>query len=212
METSIWVYAITYGSRVNGPGRRNILHLSGCSIRCPGCFSKHTWERKSGTEYPVTEVLRQLLLHDPEGVSISGGEPLEQASGILQLLQLLPDLPKGILMFTGTNTVDRLYIPEWSGIRAKLDVAIAGPYVAGDSTQPVMGLVSSPNQRVFNYTDKISAAELLASPQVEIIVGADGMRLLGFPGELNVRNTRNSFAISSGPKGSGRSAEDDVPC
>lgn len=33
---SIWLYRIYHNSVVDGPGRRSVVQVSGCSIRCPG--------------------------------------------------------------------------------------------------------------------------------------------------------------------------------
>lgn len=33
---SIWLYRIYHNSVVDGPGRRSVIQVAGCSIRCPG--------------------------------------------------------------------------------------------------------------------------------------------------------------------------------
>jgi anaerobic ribonucleoside-triphosphate reductase activating protein len=70
-----------------GPGRRLGIWLQGCSIRCPGCISSDTWV-KSTPDVDVSEVLEQVgpWLQECDGVTISGGEPFEQAEALEQLL------------------------------------------------------------------------------------------------------------------------------
>jgi hypothetical protein len=35
-EHSIWLYRLYHNSVVDGPGRRSVVQVAGCSIRCPG--------------------------------------------------------------------------------------------------------------------------------------------------------------------------------
>lgn len=184
------VLDFTYGTRVNGPGRRNILHLAGCTIRCPGCFSKHTWLRSAGKSLPVAEVAKLLLKDDPEGISISGGEPLDQAEELLRLLQLLPleKLPKGVLLFTGTTIEQRVEIPEWQVIATLIDCLVAGPYIKEQALHPPVEMRSSANQRTSYYTGKITRQDLSRLATVEVLVGTDSAKLLGFPKETDVRS------------------------
>ena len=73
------VHSITHGSRANGPGVASILHLQGCSIRCPGCFNQQTWDHSRGNLRSVQNVLDELDSAPHDLIAISGGEPLDQA-------------------------------------------------------------------------------------------------------------------------------------
>lgn len=199
MEVSTWVYSVTLGSLTNGPGRRNILHVTGCSIHCPGCFSKHMWKPKSGTLIHNQELATQLLQQDPEGISISGGEPLDQSSSLLDLLERLPrNLPKGILLYTGTNTIQRKQNPLWPRIAALIDVAVAGPYDMQNAINPVKDLRSSHNQRVLLLSNKLREKDLTSLPSVEYLIGTNGMTLMGFPGATDVGNQKAVSTTSEG--------------
>jgi anaerobic ribonucleoside-triphosphate reductase activating protein len=136
---------------------------------------------------PVSEVAQRLLQRDPEGVSISGGEPLDQAEGILALLTLLPPLPKGVLMYTGTTVKQRAQLPLWGEIRKRVDLLVAGPYVQERRVWPVTRLLSSSNQVLHYLGDKLGPADLEGGAQVEVIVGKE-IRTLGFPREHDVCN------------------------
>ncbi|MGL5717125.1 MAG: anaerobic ribonucleoside-triphosphate reductase activating protein [Paraclostridium sp.] len=64
---------------VNGSGARVSLFISGCEHKCPGCFSKKTWDRNYGEKFTAeTEGRIRKYLSPPyvDGISILGGDPL----------------------------------------------------------------------------------------------------------------------------------------
>lgn len=194
MVASLWVYAVTPGTRSNGPGVRSILHLSGCSIRCKGCFSPHTWNRSGGKELPVTEVAAQLLATNPDGVTISGGEPTEQLPALVELLVLLDaarrggKLRYGVLMYTGTTEAQRDALEQWPFARSLLDGAVVGPYDSSNPLFPPERLCSSANQRLLLFGDLLTYEMFDKLPTLELVATPDGVRMLGFPRSEDVRN------------------------
>lgn len=79
---------------VDGPGIRFVIFMQGCSLRCKYCQNRDTWDIHSGTEYECDEIFEKILryksyiAHDG-GVTISGGEPLLQASFLIELFNKL---------------------------------------------------------------------------------------------------------------------------
>ena len=65
-------------SAANGPGRRAVLWVQGCTLACPGCFNPRTHDR-SGDQVGVDELFSRIdqLGDRIEGVTVSGGEPLQ---------------------------------------------------------------------------------------------------------------------------------------
>jgi len=114
---------------VEGPGEHSALWLQGCSIRCPDCCNPLMQPESGGVDLPVVELARQIVAAGSDGLTLLGGEPLDQADEVFSLLQLLRGSDyHGIIMFTGY---------EWSAVVAdaqKLrvaelcDLVIAGPY------------------------------------------------------------------------------------
>ncbi len=74
------------GSRVDGPGIRITLFLSGCPLRCQYCHNPDTWKLKHGVRVTLERVVTRLGHFAPAlramkgGLTISGGEPLVQAA------------------------------------------------------------------------------------------------------------------------------------
>ena len=79
-------YAHSYetGSRLDGPGVRVTLFVSGCPLRCQYCHNPDTWRLKDGTHIALQQVVTRLGHFAPAlramdgGFTISGGEPLVQ--------------------------------------------------------------------------------------------------------------------------------------
>lgn len=79
MEVSRMNYmTITHEDMVNGPGLREVLWVSGCEHKCPGCHNPETWAYCAGKEF-TQDVREELFRHlDNDfisGLTISGGDP-----------------------------------------------------------------------------------------------------------------------------------------
>lgn len=173
---------------VLGPGRRAVVWVQGCTLACPGCASADTWSSDGGREMPtdlvVAEVLRLVREHDLDGVTVSGGEPFQQAEQVADVLagvrETRPDLD--VVIFTG---YDAAVARRRSTRLARLaDILVAGRY---DQTQPSdRPLLASANQRLLT-TDR-GAARLAAISPGRVQVAADGEDLfvvgLPRPGDL----------------------------
>lgn len=69
---------------VDGPGTRFVAFVAGCPLRCQYCHSPDTWYRRSGHPVSADDLLREIRRYERfvkvagGGVTISGGEPLQQ--------------------------------------------------------------------------------------------------------------------------------------
>ena len=159
----------------NGPGARAVLWLQGCSLDCPGCINPNARDPSRGRDVSIDEIARDILtLGDSiEGITLSGGEPLDQPlplTGLLKTLRAKTHL--SILLFTGY---------EWPNVESRddlayllrcLDVAIAGPYVA--ELHVGRGLLASSNQEIRFLSKRYTPADFEAIPESEIIVSPGG--------------------------------------
>ena len=122
-------------SSANGPGRRIVIWVQGCSIGCPGCFNPTTHAR-TPPKTPVAELAERVLSAvTPEiaGVTFSGGEPFEQASALATLARRLrAGWPDGTLMAYSGYTLKHLEsadAPEGSrALLTELDYLVDGPF------------------------------------------------------------------------------------
>ncbi len=178
------VHALMECSTVNGPGTRTVIWVQGCSLGCPGCWNPETHDPLRGFRLDVSEILEWFAKASREnrieGLTISGGEPMEQASAVLELLQKLreahPEVSTGL--FTGYAERE---LPEslWRAMQCHLDFAVLGRYnLRRRSHYP---LVASTNQVLRLYTTRYSLAAF-AAQSVEIHIDDTGLtQITGFP-------------------------------
>ncbi|MER7052859.1 MULTISPECIES: 4Fe-4S single cluster domain-containing protein [unclassified Streptomyces] len=191
-----------------GPGRRLGVWFQGCSLACAGCMSRHTWDARGGTRVSVSALLElwgEALERGAEGLTVSGGEPLQQPDALAGLLAGAAGLRDGAAGGTaagGTGGADLLvytgYEPEELSERQTAalrhsDAVITGRFRVAEPT----GLVwrGSANQRirprtprgVARYVPHQERESTGARLQAVVDTGAAvGLRLYGVPsrGEL----------------------------
>ncbi len=163
-------------SRANGPGRRAVLWVQGCTLNCPGCFNPRTHDPEGGEPVPVGALVERIVaLEGIEGLSISGGEPLQQLKPLLKLLQRLrQESALSILIFTGYTWEEIRAVPDAEALLACVDVLIAGRYDAAQHVAGSSGLRSSTNQSVHLLTERYTMDDLSAVPPAEVIVTPEG--------------------------------------
>lgn len=166
------IHAIEPRSRANGPGARFVVWLQGCTLGCPGCFNPTTHDAAGGREVTVDEIAEQLRAAKPDGLSLSGGEPLQQAEAAAALLDVARELGLSTLAFSGYTIEEIRALPGGPAVLDRLDVLIDGRYVAADRL--ATGLRGSANQRIQLLTDRHTRAEVEATPVAEIRIGKTG--------------------------------------
>jgi anaerobic ribonucleoside-triphosphate reductase activating protein len=132
--------AIYYGSVVDGPGRRAVIQMQGCPIRCPGCYVPHTHARGGGWVLPISAVAEAALLPaggQSDGVTILGGEPFAQPGALFALVLALRQRARGLhlCLYSGYTVWDLLRARGAAGqyaraVLALTDLLIDGPFVA----------------------------------------------------------------------------------
>ena len=126
------------------------------------------------------ELIDLALRHSVEGITVLGGEPFEQPTGLAQLLSLAWAHQLSTIVFTGF-TLENLQCSDNDDIHTALqhtDVLIDGPYVEEmlSSERPLVG---SSNQRFLFLTDRYQKPDFK-------------------PNKIEVRIHRNGTAIING--------------
>ena len=192
------LHAFVPANRANGPGLRAVIYFQGCTLNCSNCWNRRT-HKFEGQEVAVRDVAQRFeearRLEMLEGVTFSGGEPMQQAEELLNLMdairQAAPSVSFGVFTgYTEAELVTGQYVtrpqaaPErkrdlWRGVQRLLDFAVMGRY---DETQPAMEpLRTSWNQKLILFSDRYQVGDF--GPQlIEISVGSTGKTVLtGFP-------------------------------
>ncbi len=150
----VYLFRLYHYSTVDGPGRRSVIQVAGCSIRCPGCYVPETHERTNGKptliEAIVSEIDKKSGEHD--GVTILGGEPFDQTESLEKLVKKLKEKNYHLTIYTGF-TLENLLARNSKSVRqilANTDLLIDGAFKR-EFTKNVGEYRGSSNQRlIFN--------------------------------------------------------------
>jgi anaerobic ribonucleoside-triphosphate reductase activating protein len=128
------VARVYHGSVVDGPGRRSVVQLQGCPIRCAGCYVPETHDPAAGVALRGAEVVAALLhpAGEPrDGITVLGGEPFFQPQGLAALLRELKRRGVHTVVYTGytLETLARREEPDVHEALRLTDLLIDGPFV-----------------------------------------------------------------------------------
>jgi anaerobic ribonucleoside-triphosphate reductase activating protein len=190
-----------------GPGTRLGIWVQGCQLACPGCMSRDTWDAVGGSRESIDGLAglwRKARAQGATGLTVSGGEPAEQAAEVAELVHrirradaaLIQDgrpqnaragaqrpAPLDVLVFSGLD--EEQFRAACPALPECADAAMLGRF---DITQPT-DLIwrGSGNQRLVTFTalgaeryaPYLQAAT--ASPAIQFVVDADRIETIGIP-------------------------------
>lgn len=150
----VYLYRIYHHSTVDGPGRRSVVQLAGCSIRCSGCYIPETHLRENGRLVSIEEIVAEIEKRSGEhdGVTILGGEPFDQTEGLEILVEELKSKGFHLTIYTGF-TVESLLARNFESVNQILkqtDLLIDGGFDR-TLTKNVGEYRGSSNQRLIYY-------------------------------------------------------------
>jgi anaerobic ribonucleoside-triphosphate reductase activating protein len=164
------------------------LWLRGCGRGCPGCLSEDLWAAEPGSWRPVRELFEEIegLRRETEaaGLTVSGGEPFQQAEGLKAFLTLGQAAGwADVLIYSGFKAEELLTAHPWlPGLAAAL---VDGPFEEGrPSREPWRG---SANQGLTLFRPELAGLYEKwrhdEKRKVQIIVSDSGsIHFLGIPG------------------------------
>jgi anaerobic ribonucleoside-triphosphate reductase activating protein len=182
------LHATLSASRANGPGLRYVIWFQGCTLACSGCFNPETHGPDKKTPVTVSELVATVRReeHRIEGITVSGGEPLQQPGGLLQLLRAVrreTDLTS--VVFSGFDRLEIERIPLGKAILREIDVLVAGRYRREQHLG--VGLLGSSNQKIHLLSQRYTLADVENTPEGEIHIEPEGRILLTGIGGISIR-------------------------
>ena len=144
------------GTKVLGPGLRYVVWVQGCPFHCPHCETPEGQSFAPKNIIDVDELAKDIICRpEIEGITISGGEPFEQAGLLADLLErVLSKLPElNVISYTGYQ-IEQLTTDDALRFISRLDVLIDGRYIHERNDN--LGLRGSSNQRVHFLTDRLT--------------------------------------------------------
>ncbi len=144
-----------------GPGKRLVIWTKGCGKHCPGCANPELWSTAGEKKYSVDDIvtiIRNIYKDSAfDGVTISGGDPLEQIDELLVLLESISDITNDVIVYTGfyydeiINLFDSVRVEK---LRKLVAVLIDGPYIE-ELNQYDLGLRGSSNQNIIFFDETV---------------------------------------------------------
>ena len=113
------VHSIVQNSTVYGPGVRWVLWVQGCT-RVRGAGNVETWQSGIGKKYTLDELIESINQSgEIEGVTILGGEPLQQKLPVLRLIEHVKSLGLTVMLYTGyvPKEFDEIYVAMLQSVR-----------------------------------------------------------------------------------------------
>lgn len=152
----------------NGPGIRVSLFVSGCNRHCKNCYNQEAQAFDYGQPYTsetAKNILELVAKSHCSGLSILGGEPLDQDSnsliGLIALAQEVHKLGKNVWLWTGYTWEEvfdkivtdhkacnmRPYLQQT--LLSEVDVVVDGPFIE-DSKDLSLAFRGSSNQDIID--------------------------------------------------------------
>jgi anaerobic ribonucleoside-triphosphate reductase activating protein len=194
----VLIHGFVAHSQVNGPGVRAIVYFQGCNLGCASCWNPAT-HAFTGPSREAADVAEQIATahrtRTIEGVTFSGGEPMQQALDLLELIRLLKrgQSEISIGMYSGYTQHEldsgrfwtRYGIAQavrcriWEDIKQHLDFAVLGRFVAARPSK--LPLRTSANQVLRLFGDRYRE-EHFKPLEFEVHIEAQGLvQITGFP-------------------------------
>lgn len=167
------LHAFAPCSTVNGPGIRAVIWVQGCQLHCIGCFNEATHNRGLGHGVDPIGLANHINKLNVRGLTVSGGEPLQQAKSLALLLGAL-DSEKDVLLYSGYSVAEAMKAASLRAVLLRCDAALMGRYRSEDR-HPY------DNKELVIRTGRITPEELKPHRTVEVIVGRHEGLVTGFP-------------------------------
>lgn len=170
-------------SHIYGPGERFVIWVQGCSLACSGCWNQQMWSFEAHTLIHREKLLQQIIEAEGiNGVTILGGEPLQQYDNIRWLLHnIRRSTEHSILLYTGYSVSELQQKLQYDELCTYCDILITGRYIEAlrDTTQQWRG---SSNQDVIYPQQSRLKQKPTALNEVEIHIDEWGkVTILGYP-------------------------------
>jgi anaerobic ribonucleoside-triphosphate reductase activating protein len=175
-------------TEAEGPGRRFALWFQGCPLRCPGCCNPEMLPFAGGRTIALAELLDHIQasakVHDIEGITLLGGEPLAHAAGGAALARAVQPRGLSVMVFSGYTLEEAQNLPDpaVAELLSLTDILVDGPYVR-EQPETRRRWIGSANQRVHFLTERYCADDpRWRSPNtLEIRLRGQELTVNGFP-------------------------------
>lgn len=158
-DIKIRIAGIEEESIVDGPGIRLVVFTQGCSHKCKGCHNPETHNYNGGYDIGIDDIIK-MVKSNPllDGITISGGDPFEQAYESSRLAKRVKELGLNVIIYTGYRFEEIIskarYDEGFRELLLETDILIDGRFEISkkDLTLPFRG---SKNQRMIDVKNSL---------------------------------------------------------
>lgn len=165
MSEQIKIAGIINESIVDGPGIRMTIFAQGCKHHCKGCHNPHTHSFDAGEIIEIDKIIEKIKKNPLlDGVTLSGGDPFEQADSFAVLAQKVKKLGMNVVTYTG-YTYEQLLEhvkkqPGFMRLMENTDILVDGPFIL-DQKDLLLRFRGSRNQRLIDMGSTLSKGKIV---------------------------------------------------
>lgn len=146
----IRIAGIEEESIVDGPGIRLVVFTQGCNHHCIGCHNPETHSFDGGELVDINKIV-DMVKDNPllDGITLSGGEPFEQAIECSILAKKVKELGLNVVTYTGYTFEEILQNNRFRSLLLQTDILIDGEYDISKKSM-MLQFRGSTNQRIID--------------------------------------------------------------
>lgn len=161
--TTLRIFGTADDSIVDGPGIRFAVFTQGCKHNCPGCHNPEAQPFDGGRVVELaalyTKIEENPLL---SGITLSGGEPFEQAASLLEMVRWAKDKGLNVWAYSGylwEELISGKPTEDAKALLQEVDVLVDGRFVQAEASYTLKWRGSA-NQRIINVPASLAAGEV----------------------------------------------------
>lgn len=165
MNNQLRIAGIIEESIVDGPGIRLVVFTQGCKHNCPGCHNEHTHSFDGGSLIDMDEIIKKIQANPLlDGVTLSGGEPFEQAEALTELAQGVKAMGYNVMTYTGYTfeyiIANKNKINGWAGLINLTDILVDGRFEIARKNM-LLKFRGSENQRIIDVKQSLASNRII---------------------------------------------------
>lgn len=148
----------------NGPGIRVSVFVTGCTHGCVNCFNVEYQRFDAGnvwTKKETQQVLTYLQNPAVKGLTLLGGEPMQNTEGLIPLVQAVKKFfpHKDIWVYSGFVYEQIIKDKEKKKLLSICDILVDGPFIDA-LKDPALYFRGSSNQRIIQITPSLEQGKI----------------------------------------------------
>lgn len=172
MNIRLAIADIQTDSIVDGEGIRSVIWTQGCPHHCVGCHNPETHSYKKGVLVTIDEIKEKIdKLEGQDGITFSGGDPMEQAKECAEIAKYCKDRGLNIWCYTGYKYEELLKKNDLEVLEFLnyIDVLVDGKFRIEEKSYDAL-FRGSTNQRLIDVKKSLKEKEVILYEKEKKIV------------------------------------------